>query len=265
MGGEPVDAAALRGALDSRWQRIDVIAEIGSTNAELLADADAPDRSVLVAEHQTSGRGRLDRAWTSPPGAGLTFSVLVRPTPPIPTWGWLPLLAGVALRDAVAATTGVPVVLKWPNDLLYEPTELKLAGILAQTSGPAVVIGIGLNVSMSEDELPVGTATSLALCGADVDRTRLLVEILIRLDDWLHRWSEADGVASTAGLADAYREACATLGRRVSVSTTSGTVVVGVAQDLDPDGRLVLDVDGESHAIGAGDVEHLRADDSELP
>lgn len=259
MGREPVEAAALRDALSSRWQRIDVVTEIGSTNAELLAAADAPDRSVLVAEHQTSGRGRLDRAWTSPPGAGLTFSVLVRPTAPIPTWGWLPLLAGLALRDAVAAATGVPVVLKWPNDLLHEPTEGKLAGILAQTSGAAVVIGVGLNVSTTRDELPVETATSLALCGADPDRTRLLIEILTRLDDRLRRWLAAAGVAGAAGLADAYRRACATLGRRVSVATTDGRVLVGVARDIDSDGRLVLDVNGEVQAVGAGDVEHLRA------
>ena len=77
---------------------------------------------MLVAEHQHAGRGRLDRSWTSPPRAGLTFSIVLRPTVPIRTWGWLPLLAGVALDEAVAAATGVPVALKWPNDLLHGPS-----------------------------------------------------------------------------------------------------------------------------------------------
>jgi BirA family biotin operon repressor/biotin-[acetyl-CoA-carboxylase] ligase len=224
-----------------------------------MRDEAAPDRTVLVAEHQTSGRGRLDRSWASPPGAGLTFSVLLRPSAPIPTWGWLPLLAGVALHDAVSAVTGLDLDLKWPNDLLFGPSEEKIAGILAQTSGEAVVVGIGLNVSTTRDELPVPTATSLVLCGAaEIDRTQLLTAILTHLDALCAQWSDVGGDAEACGLAASYREACATLGRPVAVTTTGGTIVTGRAVGIDGDGRLQVDVGGLVEAIGAGDVEHLR-------
>jgi BirA family biotin operon repressor/biotin-[acetyl-CoA-carboxylase] ligase len=255
----PIDGDALRIALGDRWARVDVVAETGSTNEDLMQDEAAPDRSVLIAEHQSGGRGRLDRRWESPPGSGLTFSVLFRPAAPIPTWGWLPLLAGVALHDAVSADTGLDLDLKWPNDLLCGPSEEKVAGILAQTSGEAVVIGIGLNVSTTRDELPVPAATSLALCGAaDVDRTRLLATILTELDARVAQWSDVDGDAEVCGLAAAYRAACATLDRPVAVTTTAGETVVGQAVGIDSDGRLQIDVDGRVTAVGAGDVEHLR-------
>jgi BirA family biotin operon repressor/biotin-[acetyl-CoA-carboxylase] ligase len=251
MERSPLDVTALTAALADRWARVEVVDEVESTNAALLADPTAPDRSVLVAEHQTAGRGRLDRTWTSPPRAGLTFSVLLRPSAPIATWGWLPLLAGVAVRDALPET-----VLKWPNDVLCGPEERKLAGILAQTSGVAVVLGIGLNVSTTVEELPVGTGTSLALCGiADLDRTAVLATIVARIDARFAQWSDVGGDAGACGLLAAYADACVTLGRDVAVTTTGGVRIEGTAAGIDPDGRLRLDT-GE--VIGAGDVEHLR-------
>jgi BirA family biotin operon repressor/biotin-[acetyl-CoA-carboxylase] ligase len=259
MERRPIDVAALRAAVDARWTRIEVADQLESTNAVLMHDTAAPDRSVLVAEHQVSGRGRLDRRWESPPRAGLTFSFVLRPTAPIPTWGWLPLLAGVALHDAVGEVTGLGLALKWPNDLLCGPSEEKVAGILAQTSGEAVVVGIGLNVSTTRDELPVPTATSLELCGASaVDRSALLTTILTHLDARAAQWSDVGGDAEACGLAADYRAACATLGRQVSVTTTAGTAVTGEARGIDSDGRLQVDVGGRVEVIGAGDVEHLR-------
>jgi BirA family biotin operon repressor/biotin-[acetyl-CoA-carboxylase] ligase len=254
-----IDVARLRSALPPLWARVEVVPETASTNADLLADADAPEGSVLVAEHQMSGRGRFERVWSSPPRAGLTFSVLLRPTAPIPHWGWLPLLAGVALYEAVPAASGVAVGLKWPNDLLAEQDGRKLAGILAQTSGPAVVIGIGLNVDTSAAELPVDTATSLALAGAtSTDRTDLLIEILRRLGARYTQWSGSGGDAAASGLAAAYRAACATIGRPVRVALAGGAVVDGEAVDLDGAGRLVVRTAAGEQAIGAGDVEHVR-------
>ena len=182
MEREAIDAGALRTGLAPRWARVEVVEDVGSTNAVLMDDAEAPDRSVLIAEFQSAGRGRLERTWTSPPRAGLTFSVLLRPQAPIATWGWLPLLAGVALCEALTERTGVDVALKWPNDLLHAPTERKLAGILAQTSGPAVVIGTGLNVSSTAEELETENATSLVMSGAtNPDRTALLIATLNRI------------------------------------------------------------------------------------
>jgi BirA family biotin operon repressor/biotin-[acetyl-CoA-carboxylase] ligase len=255
----PIDEPRLRAALAGTWQRVVVVAVTGSTNADLLADESAPDRSLLVAEYQRAGRGRLDRRWSFPERAGLAFSVLLRPTVPIPVWGWLPLLTGVALYEAVAEIARVPVVLKWPNDLLAGPHQGKLAGILAHTSGPALVVGIGLNVSLTAGELPVPTATSLQLCdAATLDRTELLIGILARLDSWLLRWERSGGDAAACGLAAAYRAACATVGQRVTVTGTSGVALTGTATGLDPDGRLRVFVDGREQLIGAGDVEHLR-------
>jgi BirA family biotin operon repressor/biotin-[acetyl-CoA-carboxylase] ligase len=245
----PLNRNSLRAGLTAPWRSLEVVDETESTNADLMHDESAPDRTVLAAEHQASGRGRLDRSWQSPARAGLTFSVVLRPTAPIPRWGWLPLLAGVALYDAVRRVTGLEVALKWPNDLLVLPSEDKLAGILAQTSGAAVVVGIGLNVSTTRDELPVPAATSLELAGASqVDR----------IDARAAQWSDVGGDAEACGLAAAYRAACATLGRQVAVTTTAGTSVVGEARGIDGDGRLQVDVGGRVEVIGAGDVEHLR-------
>ncbi|HKC29851.1 MAG TPA: biotin--[acetyl-CoA-carboxylase] ligase [Jatrophihabitans sp.] len=255
-----LDTERLRRALQPRWARIDVVDEAGSTNADLLADATAPDRSVLAAEHQVAGRGRFNRVWTSPPRAGLTFSVLLRPDVAVQQWGWLPLLAGLALHEAVDAVTGLQTRLKWPNDLLAADGR-KLAGILAQTSGDAdaVVIGIGLNVDTSAAELPGDAATSLVLAGApSVDRSELLTAVLTRLDARFAQWSDCHGEAEPCGLAQAYTEACATIGRHVRVALPDGALE-GDAVAVDPVGRLVVRTPAAEQVVAAGDVEHVRS------
>ena len=155
---KPLDAASLHRALlrpGGLWQAVEVVDRTGSTNADLLARAldGAPEGMVLAAEEQSAGRGRMGRAWVSPPRAALTFSLLVRPAAVPPARrGWLPLLAGVAVATAVTAVTGVQTRLKWPNDVLTG--HAKLAGILAEAAGDAVVVGVGLNVSTESGELP---------------------------------------------------------------------------------------------------------------
>jgi BirA family transcriptional regulator, biotin operon repressor / biotin---[acetyl-CoA-carboxylase] ligase len=254
----PLDSTRLHDELAARWARIEVVDRTASTNADLLGDSAAPDRSVLIAEDQVAGRGRFDRSWTSPPHAGLTFSALLRPAVPMPAWGWLPLLAGVALHEAVGSVTGIDTAVKWPNDLLAGDGR-KLAGILAQTAGSAVVIGIGLNVDTADDELPVDTATSLLLAGAaGVDRTALLIAILDRLDARCAQWADCGGDAAAAGLPAAYRSVCATLGGPVRVSLGDDTVLAGQAIDVDDLGRLVVRTPGGERAVSAGDVEHVR-------
>lgn len=261
MDRPAIDVPRLRASLAARWARADVVAQTASTNTDLLDDPASPDGRVLVAEFQSAGRGRLDRAWTSPPRAGLTFSVLLRPPTPMPTWGWLPLLAGVAIREGVTAVTGVDTALKWPNDLLAGPQRKKIAGILAQTAAPACVIGCGLNVTTTADELPTEQASSLGLCGAgNLDRTDVLVAVLDRLDGWLQRWYEVRGDAEAAGLLAAYRAACATLGQDVLVRGIDGGVLRGTAVDIDRDGRLRVDTSTGQRVVGAGDVEHVRAE-----
>ena len=196
---ETWDPDALRAALAGAWARVDVVDRVGSTNAALLASAasGAPDRSVLVAEHQDAGRGRLGRDWVSPPGTGVTVSVLLRPDVPPDRYGWLPLLAGLAVRDAVRELVPAQVCLKWPNDLLLGDEQRKAGGILAEaTSGPdgtAVVLGIGLNVSGGPGALPAN-ATSLHAEGAQaVDRTKVLVAVLTRLAERESAWRAAGG------------------------------------------------------------------------
>jgi BirA family biotin operon repressor/biotin-[acetyl-CoA-carboxylase] ligase len=266
-GRGPLDTAALRTALTGRVAGLDVVEVTGSTNADLLAAAraGAADRTVLVAERQERGRGRLDRTWVSPPGAGLTFSVLLRPAGvPSARLGWLPLLAGLSVVRALGELDPVPVALKWPNDVLLGPEQAKVAGILAEADpggpgGPAVVIGIGLNVGTRVAELPEG-ATSLHAAGVEVARAEVLTGLLRRLLADEAEWRAAAGDPDACGLREAYRRACATLGRDVRVSLPNGSTLLAHAEDLDVDGRLVLrDPAGARHTVAAGDVVHVRA------
>ncbi|MGW9347313.1 BirA family transcriptional regulator, biotin operon repressor / biotin-[acetyl-CoA-carboxylase] ligase [Nocardiopsis flavescens] len=272
----PLDRAALTAALirpGGMWERIEVVPEAGSTNTELAARgrSGAPHGSVLVADHQSAGRGRMGRGFSTPPRAALTVSVLLRPAVPTGRLGWLSALMGVAAVGAVRRTTGVKAALKWPNDLLVPETlrsgpgggDGKLAGILAEvdfsSGGPAVVAGIGINVSQSRDELPVDTAVSLRGEGAaDVDRNVLLASLLGEFEELYTVWAAAGGDAERSGLAAVYRDVCTTLGRRVRVHLPDDRVLDGVARAIDAEGRLVVDGPGGERALSAGDVVHLR-------
>jgi BirA family biotin operon repressor/biotin-[acetyl-CoA-carboxylase] ligase len=260
---EPLDAEALRAALIGRWAQVDVVERTGSTNADLLAAAadGAPDRTVLVAEHQEAGRGRLARTWVAPPGTGITVSVLVRPAGVPPArFAWLPLLAGLALLDTIHTVCDVPAGLKWPNDLLLGTGQRKAAGILAEVADavrPAGVVGIGLNVAASPPDQP--SATSLAGEGVLVDRARVLTTLLDRLAQREAQWRDGRGDAESTRLRADYRAGCATLGSEVKVELPGGAALRGIAEDVDGDGRLLLlDAAGHRRAVAAGDVVHLR-------
>ncbi|MHC1559490.1 biotin--[acetyl-CoA-carboxylase] ligase [Actinomycetospora sp. C-140] len=272
MEPAPLDEDALRRTLgppSGPWASIQVVARTGSTNADLLARAGGPDpaadRTVLVAEHQDAGRGRRERIWEDRAGEGLTFSVLLRPREIAPErWGWAPLLAGLALVEAVGAVSAVPAALKWPNDLLLGPDPgAKGAGILAEVGAGAaddraLVIGMGVNVATPADALPAG-GTSLAAQGADVARDAVLVAVLRALADLDRRWRDAHGDVVAAGIVDDYRARCATLGREVTVTLPGDRVIDGRAVDVDRDGRLaVRSPDGDTTVVSAGDVVHVR-------
>jgi BirA family biotin operon repressor/biotin-[acetyl-CoA-carboxylase] ligase len=251
------------GSVGGLWTSVEVVASTGSTNADLLARG-GPEGQVLVAEEQTAGRGRAGRTWVSLPGASLTFSVLVRPTSvPPAARGWLPLLTGVAVADAVRSAAGVAAVLKWPNDVLVG--DRKLAGILAEQSPPgdAVVIGVGLNVATPGDALPVSPtglpATSLLVEGAEVAREALLVEILRALER-LYLPFRAAPDPEGSGLLAQYSAACATLGRIVRVELPAGRALTGLAEGIDRGGRLLVRPADADRAIpvSAGDIVHLR-------
>jgi BirA family transcriptional regulator, biotin operon repressor / biotin---[acetyl-CoA-carboxylase] ligase len=261
LDGVTLSAALVRDS--SLWRSLEVVHEIGSTNAELIGrardpeDGGAPEGTVLVAEHQVTGRGRLDRVWTSPPRAGLTVSFLLRPDVPAARKGWLPLLTGVALAESVAEVTGVLPSLKWPNDLLAGDGR-KLAGILAEAGGKAVVVGTGLNVSTSAEELPE-TGTSLTrITGGTVDRATVLLAFLRAVERRYLRWTEALGDPVSSGLAQDYLAWSSTVGSRVAVSLPDGSTLDGVAQAVDWDGRLVVATAAGTVELASGDVKHVR-------
>ncbi len=255
-----LDEAALRAtAIDAGWRRLDVVAQTGSTNADLLARAASGidiAGAVLIAEHQTAGRGRHGRVWSADPGAQITMSVGVG-TLDIPThrWGWLSLATGVAVIDAVSPLIGeANSGLKWPNDVLVEGG--KLAGVLAEVaraaSGTAIVIGLGLNVAQAPDE--IAGATSLRELGVAADRQRLVGALLRELGRRIAQWRSADPL-----LASDYRARSLTIGSRVRAQLPGGEEALGTATDIDDQGRLRLRTErGTETVISAGDVVHLR-------
>jgi BirA family transcriptional regulator, biotin operon repressor / biotin---[acetyl-CoA-carboxylase] ligase len=284
-GRKPLDAASLVRAVvrpGGLWQAVEVADRTGSTNADLLARAlaGAPEGVVLAAEEQSAGRGRMGRTWVSPPRAALTFSLLVRPAAVPPARrGWLPLLAGVAVASAVTAVTGVQTRLKWPNDVLTGAA--KLGGILAEATGDAVVVGVGLNVSAEPGELPPPgpgalAATSLRIARsaapeiadsaapdiaapAAPEREPLLIAILADFERWYQAWCRVGGDPERCGLRARYTELSGTIGRHVRAELPDGQLLSGLAADVDPDGRLLVRVpSGTVVPVAAGDIVHLR-------
>ncbi|WP_417508289.1 biotin--[acetyl-CoA-carboxylase] ligase [Microbacterium sp.] len=241
--------------------RLEVLTESASTNAALRtlsADAEAwPHLSVIVTDNQTAGRGRLDRSWIAPAGSALAVSVLIRELPSRPeAIGWIPLVAGLAMADAVAAQlVGHEVAVKWPNDVLVDGK--KICGILAESTGTAVIVGSGVNTAMAAEQLPVPTATSFAALGEVCDGDRLITDYLRRLDGLLSAlvaWEDSD----RSGIHDAVSARCATLGREVDVDLPDVSTLHGTATGIDADGRLCIDVAGIMHVVSAGDVVHAR-------
>lgn len=266
----PLREASLRAGLvhpGCGWTSLRVLRSTGSTNADLVREArsgDAEPGAILVAEEQTAGRGRLGRDWVTPARAALAVSVLLDPGDvPAGRWSWIPLLTGVAVAEAVGSVAEVEARLKWPNDVLVD--DRKLGGILAQRvdtpSGARVVVGMGVNVSLAEDELPVPEATSLLLAGATtLDRDPLLRSVLRALDTRFRDWVAAGGDPGASGIRADYLALSATIGRPVRVRLPSGAEVVGTARAVDTDGALVVSpsAGGPDVAVTAGDVVQVR-------
>jgi BirA family biotin operon repressor/biotin-[acetyl-CoA-carboxylase] ligase len=258
----PLDESSVRTALTAGgtpWRRLDVVEQTSSTNRDLLARAAAGepvDGVVLIAEHQTAGRGRMGRSWSAAPRSSITMSVGVGAGEvPIDAWGWLPLAAGVAVVDTVAST-GVEAGLKWPNDVLAG--DGKLAGILAEVSPhqPVVVVGIGLNITLRKDESN-GLATSLAELGvAAPDRGALVCRLLENLGARVNGWRSAAGPDDR--LLRDYRAFSITIGSHVRAVLPNQRELVGTAIDIDRQGRLCIDCGDRVIAMTAGDVVHLR-------
>jgi BirA family biotin operon repressor/biotin-[acetyl-CoA-carboxylase] ligase len=257
------------------YAALDVVESTGSTNADLLAAAadGAADRTVLIAEEQTEGRGRRSRTWVSPAGSGVYLSVLVRPSNvPPEKLGTLAMVAGLALMHAATETAGVDATLKWPNDLLVGDAadRAKAAGVLSEVvpdaAGQAAVVGIGLNVTALPEGAEPGPGGlppgSFAEAGAKVtDRTQLTASFLRAFVEMEAAWRLNDGDVQRSGVLTGYREACGTIGQRVRAELPDDSAITGVAVDVDPEGRLLIKLDdGTPRAVSAGDVVHLKAD-----
>lgn len=253
--------------LEGLVARIEYVAQTGSTNADLsslaMTDAEAwPDLSVLAAGSQTAGRGRAGRNWESPEGASLSVSILLRPSRvSVDRFGWLPILAGLAMTRAVAKLLpNKEVALKWPNDVLVE--EQKISGVLSEllADSRSVVVGVGLNLTQQQAELPIPNATSLALQEATVSFEAALEAFLQEFVGLYRDWVNHDGDADASGLRRGATAKCGSIGRRVRVLLPGDQQLEGKAIELDASGRLVVSVDDDPrlHIVAAGDIVHLR-------
>ncbi|MGO2149855.1 MAG: biotin--[acetyl-CoA-carboxylase] ligase [Microbacterium gubbeenense] len=223
-----------------------------STNAELVAALQSgeswPHLGALVTRDQRSGRGRLDREWVAPAGTALAISVVLRVgTVPDERRGWIPLVAGAAMVDAIGAQLPGAGV-KWPNDVLVDGR--KICGILAQVADfDTIVVGSGVNTRMTAEQLPVETATSFAAQGVVVDEERLIA-------DYLRRLGELVDALGRGSVRDIVAERCVTIGQRVTAHLPGSERITGRAMGLDELGHLLID--GASRPIAVGDIVHLR-------
>ena len=238
--------------------RFEYVNQTGSTNTDLVAAAAAspseyPHLSVLVAGSQTAGRGRTGRAWVSPAGKSLSISVLVRPQGWSPeNFGWLPLVAGVAMRRATqSALPESSVGLKWPNDV--QVNGLKISGILSELlpAATGVVIGAGVNLTLEKSELPIEAATSLLLEGSNISPDDFLLSYLSALAELVTDFDEVPGIVRTD---------CSTIGQNVRAIFPDSSEAIGLAGGIDDSGRLLISVAGENQllAVSAADIQHLR-------
>lgn len=252
-----LDHDRLRAVPGGVWNDVQIreVAESTNDEAAALARAGSPEGTVVVAEHQRAGRGRLDRRFVLPPHSSLPVSFLLRPDGiELARWPWLIFVSGLAVCDVVESVGGTPQV-KWPNDVLVDG--LKISGInmehVTTPSGGAAVVGIGLNVLQTREELPVETATSLALVtGESLDRTEILLRLLAAFGERYARWRDAGG--DPAVVRAEYERRCSSIGHRVRVHLPDGSVTEGLASGIDGDGRIVVD----GRPFSAGDIVHLR-------
>jgi len=243
-----LDSRAINASLTQYW-RVSVVELTSSTQSdliELVTRGSAQAGDVVVADYQSSGRGRLTRTFEAAPGTALLFSFYIRPTRNKNEWGWIPLIAGVSVAQSLP---GVDARVKWPNDILIN--EKKISGLIAQVVGDGVVIGIGINVGMQSSELPVAHATSLAIEGTiNMSRNELLINLLSTFETNFTAWDQGNDQIKAI-----YRDISATLGQRVEVHYPDGRVESGTAVSISPTGELVL-ADGV-HVLAA-DIIHLR-------
>lgn len=236
---------SINDALAQGYWSVKVVESIDSTQSALKSSS-PQHGDVIVAEYQSAGRGRLDRTFESAKGSGLLFSAFVQPQRPQSEWGFIPLLVGLS----VAEVLGIEFFTKWPNDILSDLG--KVGGILCEIHGNGIVIGVGLNVSTTQDQLPVPTASSILLTtGESPDRNQLLPAILKEIAFNLAEWETGE---SMEDLIDDYLDSSATMGKRVSAQLPDGSTIVGTVTGISANGELLLD---SGAIISVGDITHL--------
>lgn len=258
---EPVqpDLLSARLEADPLWHRVTWTPSTGSTNKDLVdaVRGGEPAGQLLVTEEQTGGRGRFERRWESPAGTCVAMSALLEPSRPALDWGWLSLLAGMAVATGLERATGAApgrVQLKWPNDVLVDGR--KICGILSERvevgEQAFAVVGIGINISLDEAELPVPTGTSLLLAGLPTDKTAVVAEVWLEFARLFRAWEAA------GELHDSYSDRCDSIGAPLRVLVDEHTSVMGTGDHVDEYGRLVVRTDSGLRTFSAGDVFHLR-------
>ena len=227
---------------------VDLTTSTQSDLADLVNSNSAKTGDVIVTEFQSDGRGRLDRTFEAPPGSALLFSLYIVPKRARSDWGFISHLAALSMQQVISKDHSSQVWLKWPNDILIGGA--KVAGLLAQATDHGVIIGIGVNVAMTTEELPVDTATSLAITGSTkLDRNLILGSFLNRFESNFKEWENGNDFIV------GYSEVCATLGRRVQVEVLGRENRTGLALSINRFGALVLE---DGFEVNVGDVVHLR-------
>lgn len=257
---DDVRVGELRDGLGTQtmWSQVEWVATTGSTNADLAARArgGASEGMVRISDEQTSGRGRLARTWVSPAGASLSMSVLLWPDHGGEAWGWLSLLAGMAITDALEelAPPEATVELKWPNDVLIDGK--KVCGILSERiehpDGARAVVGMGINIALTQEELPVPNATSLLLAGFEVRSVDVAAGVLRHFERLYRKWRR------DADLRVPYQRRCASIGTELRIVVSETETVTGRGVGVDQFGRLLVETAGGVRAFAVGDVIHAR-------
>ena len=268
----PLTRNTIHSTLSTRWlgHRIELFDSLPSTNREAvqLAQAEVEHGTVVIADSQTAGRGRLSRTWFSPPGANLYCSMILRTTRPperLMEWlSWLPLISALAAAEAIEQVSSAHVSVKWPNDLLI--AERKVGGILCESatgtgSDPFQIIGIGINVNVDRDDWPADLRDSATSIWQEqnivVDRNRLLAQLLLELEQCLDELM----IHGTTRLALAYHQRCSTIGHRVQATLANDDILMGLAEGIGQDGSLRVQPQATHPGSEAPDVVHLRVAD----
>ena len=246
----PLDRTIIASQLSPYW-RVSVVDLTNSTQIDLadLANAGLATKGVVIAaEFQSGGRGRLDRNFDAPAGSALLFSFYITPKRSRSDWGFLSHLAALCMSEIISNNLNIAVSLKWPNDILI--ADKKVCGLISQATADGIIIGIGLNVGMSLAELPVATATSLAIAESDqLDRNQILIQFLERFSLRFLDWDTG------RDFIDEYSKVSATLGCDVQIEVAGRENRIGFAQSITASGALIL---ADGFEVNVGDVVHLR-------